>query len=89
MKQLPDSVVAYQRTPEFNETTVPKGLLKEHSTKSGVWGVIKVLSGELEYAIAGDEVVILSPTCYGIVEPQVLHQVKPLGPVLFYVEFYK
>lgn len=89
MKQLPESVVAYQRTPEFNETTIPKGLLKDHSTKSGVWGVIKVLSGELEYTISEGDVVILSRTCYGIVEPQVLHHVKPLGSVLFYVEFYK
>jgi tellurite resistance-related uncharacterized protein len=89
MEQLPDSVTAYKRTPEFNEATVPQGLLKNHSTKSGVWGVITVLSGELEYTICDGGVEILSPSCYGIVEPEVIHHIRPLGSVSFYVEFYK
>lgn len=89
MKQLPDSVKPYKRTPEFNEHTVPRALLADHSTKGGVWGVINVLDGTLEYTISNGEVVILSPACYGIVEPEVVHHIKPLGAVRFYVEFYK
>lgn len=89
MKQLPDDVKAYKRTPDFNETTVPAGLLKNHNTKAGVWGVIKVQSGKLEYTIVDGGVEILSPSCYGLVEPEVVHHIKPLGPVSFFVEFYK
>ncbi len=38
MKNLPDNLEAYKRTPEFDENSVPKGLLKAHQTKQGVWG---------------------------------------------------
>ena len=89
MKQLPDHVKAYKRTPDFDENTVPAGLLKNHNTKAGVWGVINVQEGKLEYTIVNDSVEILSPSCYGIVEPEVVHHIKPLGAVSFFVEFYK
>jgi tellurite resistance-related uncharacterized protein len=38
MKALPKTVVAYKKTPEFTELTLPAGLLKDHQTKEGVWG---------------------------------------------------
>lgn len=90
MKTLPPDVSAYKRTPEFTETTVPNGLLKDHTTKEGVWGKIVVLEGELEYVIQEPEleVVQLTPDFFGVVEPTVRHHVKPSGKVRFYVEFY-
>ncbi|MEH6347584.1 MAG: DUF1971 domain-containing protein [Bermanella sp.] len=91
MKDLPNNLEAYKRTPEFNENSVPKGLLKAHQTKQGVWGKIVILEGELEYSInaANNEVLVLSSDKYGVVEPEVFHQVKPVGKVRFYVEFYR
>lgn len=91
MKQLPSTVAPYKRTPEFDEQTVPKGLLHEHQTKESVWGTIVVLEGRLEYTITEplSEVIILAPGTVGIVEPTVRHQVKPLGKVRFYVEFHR
>ncbi len=90
MKTLPEGVASYSRTPEFTEKTVPSKLLRDHSTKSGVWGVIRVLSGTLRYTIPSrQEEVVLSPDQCGIVEPDVLHHVTPLGSVVFYVEFYR
>lgn len=91
MKQLPDNVVAYKKTSEFTETTVPNGLLKNHQTKEGVWGKIIVLAGNLEYTIIEpeQEVIQLNESRYGVVEPTILHHVKPLGPVRFYVEFHR
>lgn len=91
MKQLPENVEPYHRTPEFNEDSVPKGLLKEHKTKDSVWGEINVLEGELEYTINEPEVevLVLNPERKGVVEPAMLHEVKPLGKVRFYVQFYK
>jgi len=38
MKILPNSVTAYKKTPVFDETIIPKGLLKSHQTKAGVLG---------------------------------------------------
>ena len=89
MKTLPDHVVAYQRTDLFTQDSVPSGLLKDHSTKEGVWGLIQVRKGRLEYTIENKEVHILTPVKNGVVEPTVSHHVRPLGEVLFSVEFYK
>lgn len=91
MKNLPEHVISYKRTPDFSELTVPKGLLKAHQTKAGVWGKIVILEGELLYTIneAEIETIVLNQSLSGIVEPEVLHEVKPLGNVRFYVEFYR
>ncbi len=90
MKELPADVSSYKSTPEFTEETVPKGLLKAHQTKEGTWGKIVILEGRLHYRILEPEIedVELSPERYGVVEPEILHEVKPLGQVRFYVEFY-
>jgi len=91
MKQLPSNVTAYKRTPEFTEDTVPAGLLHAHQTKESVWGKIVVLEGQLQYTInePEKEVVVLDQNTFGVVEPTVLHEVKPLGKVRFYVEFHR
>ena len=89
---LPDDVEPYARTAEFTEATVPAGLLRSHTTKPGAWGRIHVLEGRLAYRITDPRrppsEAILSPDGEpGVVEPTVLHEVEPLGPVRFYVEF--
>lgn len=90
MKSLPDNVVAYKKTPEFDESSVPKGLLNNHQTKEGVWGKIVLLEGRLLYTInEPKEEIYLDANNFGVVEPTVYHQVKPLGKVRFYVEFYR
>ena len=91
MKTLPDDVVAYQRTPEFTEQSVPAGLLNSHSTKAGVWGKIVVVAGTLTYRILEPvvEEVLLTPELPGVVEPTVKHEVAPHDGVRFYVEFHR
>jgi len=91
MKELPKDVFAYKKTPDFTQENVPAGLLNEHNTKDGVWGKIVVIEGKLEYIIQEPEVevVVLNLNYYGVVEPTILHRIKPLGAVTFYVEFYR
>ncbi len=91
MKQLPDDVAPYKRTPVFTEETLPDGLRREHATKAGVWGLIHVESGCLRYQIAdSDAVVELRPgDPPGVIEPEVLHSVTPIGDVRFFVEFHR
>ncbi len=91
MKSLPDHVVHYKTTPEFNQDSVPAGLLRDHATAAGVWGRIVVREGGLRYVIDGpaSEEHLLGPGTPGIVEPQVLHHVVAEGPVRFCVEFYR
>ena len=84
-------IQAYKKTPVFNETTVPKGLLANHSTAKGVWGKICVLAGELIliYEAPSSEAVSLKKGGHGWVNPQQLHRVQCGKNTEFYVEFYK
>jgi tellurite resistance-related uncharacterized protein len=89
VKTLPPDVSPYQRTREFTESTVPDGLRRRHTTKPGTWARIHVLEGSLRYRILEPAVEehVLSPERFGVVEPEVPHEVEPLGAVRFFVEF--
>lgn len=89
MKTIPKNLKAYKRTPLFTEESIPAALLNKHNTKAGVWGLINVEEGELEYQIENGGSYILSASCPGVVEPEVFHHVRPLGKVSFFVEFYQ
>jgi tellurite resistance-related uncharacterized protein len=80
----------YKKTPVFDQDSLPAALRSRHSTKAGVWGLIRVLEGALRYVIeapASEE--ILTPGRCGFVLPEQLHFVEPLGPVRMQVEFYR
>lgn len=79
----------YKSTPVFDENTLPGGLRKEHRTKAGVWGIIRVLEGRLRYRVL-DPITetILDPDHPGLVLPDQPHFVEPLGAMRMQVEFY-
>lgn len=79
----------YKCTPIFDEHTLPAGLRREHRTKPGVWGVIRVFEGRLRYRVL-DPVseTILDSRHPGLVLPEQPHLVEALGPVRMQVEFY-
>ena len=89
MKSLPDGLVAYKRTAEFSEETVPAGLTRRHTTRAGVWARITVVEGSLRYRILepSREEWLLTRDRPGIVAPEVGHEVEVVGPVRFFVEF--
>lgn len=105
MPTLPEGVVQYSQVPKvgtmFTATTIPKGLLKEHSTKAGTWGVIRVKTGQLEYQInespttiqqpqPQQQTFILTSEIPGIIPPTIRHQVRPLTEDLeFCVDFHR
>ena len=90
---LPADAKPYRRTAVFTETTVPGGLRQAHTTKAGAWGAIHVLEGRLAYRITdprrpASESILTPSGTPGVVEPTILHEVEPLGPVRFFVEFH-
>lgn len=95
MPVLPADVIKYSQVPamgsQFTAKNIPSGLLKQHSTKQRTWGMIRVSIGKLSYQINEPivrEFVLTPDTPPGIIEPKVLHQVKPLTDDLgFVVEF--
>lgn len=92
--RLPEGLEAYRSTPEFDEASVPAGLLRAHSTKAEVWGLIRVLEGRLLYKVTdhrrvATECLLAADGKPGVVEPEILHQVEPSGRVRFFVEFFR
>lgn len=89
--EIPEHFIAYKKTPVFDQHNVPKGLLKSHSTQSGVWARIEVLQGRLAYHIEAPLTADFELTTErsGVVIAEVSHRIKPLGEVRFYVEFYR
>lgn len=91
MKTLPVNIACYQRTPDFTEQSVPKALLRSHSTKTGTWGMIVVTEGSLTYRILEPDIeeIRLDPNHPGIIEPSIKHEIELHAEVKFYVQFYK
>lgn len=90
MHSWPEGLVAYRRSPEFTENTIPAGLLKAHATKPGVWAKLHVLAGSLRFRdLEGGEDLILSEGVHSRIFPAATHEVEPCGAVRFFVEFYK
>lgn len=86
---LPPGLTAYKRSPVFDQDSLPAGLRRQHSTKAGVWALIHVLEGRLRYRIHQPaSEIVLTPQIVGLVRPEQLHEVEPLGPMRMFVEFY-
>ncbi len=89
--ELPEGFQSYKRTPAFDATSVPDSLRKAHSTKTGIWAKVRVLEGQLRYTVHAPlhKEFILGPEQHGIIFPELLHHVEPMGLVRFFVEFFK
>jgi len=92
MKLIPAEAAKYLSTEEYTEVSVDQSFFEQqHRTAEGVWSKIVVIEGHLTYRILEPEVeeVVLTSSVAGVVEPMVLHQIKPIGRLRFYVEFYR
>ena len=79
----------YKTTQVFDEVNLPASLRREHRTKTGTWGVIRVLEGRLRYQLLDpNSEVILDPGRPALIVPEQPHRVEPLDRVRMQVEFY-
>ena len=87
--EWPENLAIRRRTPEFTETSVPVGLLRDHATKRGVWGRIRVLEGALVYRVGAPihRAINIAAGASAIVVPEVRHHVELDGRVRFLIEF--
>lgn len=85
----PPSPTPYKLTAVFDEISLPAGFRREHRTKPGVWGVIRVLDGQLRYQVLDpSSEMILEPGRPGLIHPEEPHRVEPIGRMRMQVEFY-
>lgn len=84
------AVEPYKTTPVFDQDSLPDALRREHNTKAGVWGLLRVLEGEvmLVFADPGRSVHV-TPDYPAEIPPQDLHHVELMGPMQMQVEFYR
>lgn len=83
------TIQPYRSTPVFDQDTLPAALRRRHDTKAGVWGVIRVLEGELTLTMLDPlSETVLTPANPGLVLPQQPHFVTPTGPMKMQVDFF-
>jgi tellurite resistance-related uncharacterized protein len=79
----------YRSTPVFDETSLPAALRREHRTKPGVWGLVRVIEGKLRLTyVDPPSDTILSPDVPGLLLPDEPHFVEPIGAMKMQVDFY-
>lgn len=78
----------YRTTMVFDETTLPDALRREHRTKAGVWGLVRILEGKLHLYFQDGREEVLSPAQPGLVRPEETHWVEPDGRMTMQIEFH-
>lgn len=86
----PDGLRLVRTSPEWDEHTMPAGLRIAHRLKSGSWGRIIVLQGQLHFVAQTDPVIddVVSPERAQAIPADIEHDVQPLGPVRFSIDFF-
>src|SRR6185437_14946917 len=79
----------YRSTPIFDQDSLPAALRREHRTRTGTWGAIHMLDGELRlHFVEPPSVEHLTPTRPGVIAPEQTHWVEPLGPIRMRIDFH-
>ena len=89
--KLPTGLVLARTTDVFDNTTVPKGLLRAHQVAEGVWGRLVVHSGEIVFVFEDqpDQPIVVAADETVVIPPRRLHHVEMDGPASFAVEFHR
>ena len=85
---LPPGAVCTGSSPEFDATTVPEALLREHHTRPGTYGRLRILDGALRYVGAGDPVELAAGDDL-VILPDEAHRVEPAADARFVIEFFE
>jgi tellurite resistance-related uncharacterized protein len=80
----------YGSSSVFDENSLPDALRKDHRTKPGTWGLLRVLKGEVRLVFNGApgplRVTVDHPA---IIPPEATHHVECDRPMQMLVEFYR
>jgi tellurite resistance-related uncharacterized protein len=81
-------VTPYKTTAIFDENTLPAALRREHRTKAGAWGIVRILNGELRLRFPDGRDERLTVDRPGVIRPEESHWVELTGPMRMQVEFF-
>ncbi|MET1755659.1 DUF1971 domain-containing protein [Novosphingobium sp. RD2P27] len=84
------STEPYKSTPVFDAHSLPDAIRNAHSTKAGVWGLLRVLEGRVSLIFHDPErVVEVTPDNPAAIPPEAVHHVETDGPMRMQVDFYR
>lgn len=87
MPRMPEP---YKITAIWDETTLPAAIRGRHNTKPGVWGLLRVLEGEVRLVFHDPaRTLAVTPDSPALIPPQAWHHVDVAGPMRMQVEFYR
>ena len=80
----------YKTTPEFDEASLPDAIRNRHSTKQGVWGLLRVIEGEVTLVFEDPpRRVRVTPEAPAEIAPEARHHVETGGQMRMIVEFHR
>lgn len=88
---LPPGLVRYGESPVFTPENLPEKLKHAHTTKAGVWGLLRVHTGIVQYFVdmPPHAQAVISAGKTVVIEPEVPHHVEFALPGSFQVEFWR
>jgi tellurite resistance-related uncharacterized protein len=87
----PEAIRRLRSSPEWDEYSLPPGLLRAHQLAAGTWGKIVVREGTLRFSLNGEQPISveLEPDSPAqAIPPGVCHEVQPVGHVRFSIDFF-
>ncbi len=87
--ELPDGLEVVGASPVWDETSMPAALRRAHRVAPGMWGRLQVQEGRLRFRADTRpplEVIVGAGGSQPI-PPETDHDVEPVGPARFFVEF--
>ena len=86
---LPAGLHLTRTTSEFTLATMPKGLRSAHRVADGVWGLLQVRAGTVDYVIekSGERRTVSSGEAQ-VIDPGLRHHIEPSEDARFVIEFH-
>lgn len=88
---LPSAAQPYREIGPFDASTLPAGLLQTHYLKEGVWGLVRLEAGRIDFVWEeGDRArVILAAPAQIVVPPGVPHHLEADGDFSLSIVFHR
>lgn len=89
--EIPDGLRFVRTSRQWDQRTMPSGLSRAHRIATGRWGRIVVAEGRLRFTASTTPPldVIVGPGSAQPIPPDVDHEVEPIGPVRFSIDFFE
>lgn len=87
--ELPDGLIMARTAGPFDASTLPSGLLKEHTVAVGTWGYLRVIEGTIVFSLQTDPPLVKQLRCGDrqAIPPGLRHALTLDGPVLVALDF--